>query len=329
MKKLTLVLMISLLVLSLFVFAGISYAKDPKDLKVAAIFNTAIEEPWDGCIHQALIKGQKEFGYKYEYTEKVPSSDYEHVMREYATRGFDVLFLDVFTVEEAARMVAMDYPEVAFVAGSGLGPMEPNFAVFDDWIHEPAYLAGMIAGKITKTNVLGVVGGYPIPEVNRLINAFIAGAKEVNPKAKVKVTFIGSWFDPPKAKEAALAQIDAGADVLYAERYGVIEACKEKGVYAIGNLTDQSELGPKTVIASPVWDMWPLVKEVITEVSKGTFKAMDYREWTMMAKGGAKLVLNPQFPLPDDIKKMIEERTKKILMGTFRVPVDENTPKSD
>ena len=329
MKKFLMGLILLSMFLFLFTFTGTSYAKDPRDLKVAAIFNTAIEEPWVGCIHQALLKTQKEFGFKYEFTEKVPSSDYEHVMREYASRGFDILFLDVFTVEESARMVAQDYPEVVFVAGSSLGPMEPNFAVFDNWIHEPAYLAGMIAGKMTKSNILGSVGGYPIPEVNRLINAFIAGAREVNPKIKAKVAFIGSWFDPPKAKEAALAQIDAGADVLYAERYGVIEACKEKGVYAIGNLTDQSELGPKTVIASPVWDMYPLVKEVIKEVSNGTFKAMDYREWTMMAKGGAKLVINLDFPLPEDIKKMVEERKKKILMGTFRVPIDENTPKSD
>ena len=126
------------------------------------------------------------------------------------------------------RRVAADFPEIAFVFGSGGGPAEPNMAVFDNWIHEPAYLCGMLAGGMTKTNVIGVVGAMPVPEVNRIVNAFKAGVKEVNPDAEVMVTFINSWFDPAAAKEAALAQIDAGADVLFAERFGVIEAAARK-----------------------------------------------------------------------------------------------------
>ena len=94
----------------------------------------------------------------------------------------------------------------------------------------------MIAGGITKTGVIGMVGGYPIPEVNRLMHAFKAGVLETRPDARFLVNFIGSWYDPPKAKEAAFAQIDAGADVLYAERYGVTDAAKERGVLAIGNV---------------------------------------------------------------------------------------------
>ena len=106
--------------------------------------------------------------------------------------------------------VAADYPDIAFVFGSGGGPAEPNFSVFDNWIHEPAYLAGMIAGGVTESNVLGVVGGYPVPEVNRIVNAFIAGAQETNEDVDVKVTFLNSWFDPAAAKEAALAQVGCG-----------------------------------------------------------------------------------------------------------------------
>jgi basic membrane lipoprotein Med (substrate-binding protein (PBP1-ABC) superfamily) len=112
----------------------------------------------------------------------------------------------------------------------------------------------MLAGGLTKSNKVGVVGGYPVPEVNRLVNAFIAGAKEVNPVVEVLVNFINSWFDPAAAKEAALAQIDAGADVLYAERFGVIEAAEEKGLFAFGNMSDQNEL-PEFVVSSPVWNM--------------------------------------------------------------------------
>ena len=113
--------------------------------------------------------------------------------------------------------------------GSSSGPQEPNFAVFDNYIHEPSYLTGMIAGGMTKSNKIGMVGGFAIPEVNRLMNAFMDGAKSVNPKVEFIVTFINSWYDPPKAKEAAFAMIDKGADVMYAERFGVSDAAKEQG----------------------------------------------------------------------------------------------------
>src|SRR3970282_2642077 len=145
----------------------------------------------------------------------------ERVLREVAEQKTPaIIFGDAFGNEEAVRRVAAEYPDIAFVFGSGGGPAEPNFSVFDNWIHEPAYLAGMLAGGLTKTGTVGVVGGYPVPEVNRIVNAFIAGAQAVNKDVTVKVTFINSWFDPAAAKEAALAQVAAGAGVLYAERLG-------------------------------------------------------------------------------------------------------------
>src|SRR5580765_5686831 len=122
--------------------------------------------------------------------------------------------------------------------GSSFGPQAKNYSVFDNYIQDASYLTGLIAGGITKSGVIGMVGGYPISEVNRLMHAFKAGALETRPDAKFMVTFIASWFDPPKAKEAAFAQIDAGADVLYAERFGVTDAAKERGVLAIGNVID-------------------------------------------------------------------------------------------
>ena len=198
MKRIALVVMIVLFSV-LFLFSA-SYAKP---FKIAAIFQTAIEEPWDGVIHQACLKAQKEMGnIEYEFTEKIAAADFEKVMREYAERGFDLIVGDAFLAcEDPARRVAKDYPEIAFAFGSEFGPVAPNFSVFDNWIHEPAYLCGIIAGRMTKSNVLGVVAAIPIGEVNRLVNAFTAGALKVNPKVKVKISYIGGWFDPPKAKE--------------------------------------------------------------------------------------------------------------------------------
>ncbi|MEJ2691321.1 MAG: BMP family ABC transporter substrate-binding protein, partial [Deltaproteobacteria bacterium] len=158
-----------------------------KPFKIAAIFQTAIEEPWDGVIHQACLKAKNEMGdIEYEFTEKIAAADFEKVLREYAERGFDLIVGDAFLAgEEPARRVAKDYPDIAFAFGSEFGPVAPNFSVFDNWIHEPAYLCGVIAGRLTKTNTLGIVAAIPIGEVNRLVNAFKAGAQSVNPNIKV------------------------------------------------------------------------------------------------------------------------------------------------
>ena len=300
-------------------------------LKVAAVFETPIEEPWVNQIHVALLKAQAELGIEYTWSESVKSADFARVMRDYAEGGYGLIMGDSFGAERIARRVAKDYPKIAFVFGSGIGPAEPNFGVFDNWIHEPAYLSGMIAGKMTKSNTVGVVAAMPIPEVNRLSNAFCEGAKEANDKVKCKFSFIGSFFDPPKAKEAALAQIEAGVDVVYAERFGVVEAAAEKGVLAISNMSDQAELGPNTVITGPVWDMWPTVKYAVAMVKSGVFTAQDLGGFSYMGKGGSYLAPYHAWEekLPADVKKMVADRTQEILDGTYRVNVDESIPQSE
>ena len=300
-------------------------------LKVAAVFETPIEEPWVNQIHVALLQAKEELGIEYVWSESVKSADFARILREYAEGGNDLIMGDSFGTERITRRVARDYEKVAFVFGSGIGPAEPNFGVFDNWIHQPAYLAGMIAGKMTKSNTVGVVAAMPIPEVSRLSNAFCAGAKEVNEAAKCKFSFIGSFFDPPKAKEAALAQIEAGADVLYAERFGVIEAAAERGVLAIGNMSDQSELGPDTVITSVVWDMWPTVKQAIGLVKAGVFTSQDFGQFSYMTKGGSYLAPYHAWEdkLPADVKKMVDDRRTEIMDGNFRIDIDESAPKSD
>ncbi|MEA3232694.1 MAG: BMP family protein [Thermodesulfobacteriota bacterium] len=298
-------------------------------IKVAAVFETPIEEPWVNQIHVALLKAKNELGIEYTWSESVKAADFARIMREYAEKGYQLITGDAFGAERIARRVARDYPKTAFVFGSGIGPAEPNFGVFDNWIHEPAYLSGMIAGKMTQSNVIGVVAAMPIPEINRLSNAFYAGAREVNPKVQCKFSFIGSFFDPPKAKEAAMAQIEAGADVLYAERFGVVEACVEKKVLAISNMSDQADLGPETVITGPVWDMWPTIKYVVSLVQAGVFTAQDFGGFSYMSKGGAYLAPYHKWEtkLPAEVKELVEKRKQEILDGTFRVDIDESIPK--
>jgi len=304
---------------------------DSGKVKVFGAFATQIEEPWDGVIHAALEAERAAGRIDYTFSDDIGyAGDMERVLRETAEKDKpDIIFGDAFGNEEAVRRVAAEYPDIAFVFGSGGGPAEPNFSVFDNWIHEPAYLAGMLAGGLTQSNVLGVVGGYPVPEVNRIVNAFIQGAQEANPDVEVKVTFLNSWFDPAAAKEAALAQVGAGADVLFAERFGVIEAAQENGLVAVGNMSDQQSLAPGNVVTSVTWNMAPTVKYVIDQVLADAYTAQDLKDFSMVGKGGAALApINDGIPggLPDDLKTAVLAREAEIKSGTFRVDINEAQP---
>ena len=298
--------------------------------KVAAIYTVPFEQQWVSRIHKALKAAEARGEIEYKASENVSNADYERVMREYATGGSNLIVGEAFAVEAAARKVAKDFPKVSFLLGSSGKPQEPNFSVFDNYIQEPAYLSGMVAGGVTKTNKIGMVGGFPIPEVNRLMNAFMAGAKEVNPKVEFTVSFINSWFDPPKAKEAAFAMIDKGADVLYAERFGVSDAAKEKGKLAIGNVINTQDKYPDTVVSSALWNMEPTIDRALKLVKDGKFKAEDYGSYSMMKHKGSELAPLGTFEkkVPADISAKVKAKEKDILDGKFTVKVDDNQPKS-
>ncbi len=304
---------------------------DDGPVSVFGAYATAIEEPWDGVIHAALNAAQEAGQIEYSYTDDIGyAGDMERILREVAEENeSDVIFGDAFGNEEAVRRVAADYPEIAFVFGSGGGPANPNFSVFDNWIHEPAYLSGMLAGGISDSGVIGVVGGLPVPEVNRIVNAFIAGAESVNPNVDVKTTFINSWFDPAAAKEAALAQIDAGADVLFAERFGVIGAAADNGFCAFGNMSDQKELAPDYVVSGPVWHMEPTVQYIVSQVAGSTYTAQDLKDFSMVAKGGASLAsinTDVKCSLTDELVQMVQDKEQEIVSGLFRVDITESQP---
>lgn len=310
--------------------AALAQAKAaPKKLRVAAIYTVPVEQQWVSRIHKALNAAVARGEIDYVFSENVANADYERVMRQYAEARHDLLIGESFAVEAAARKVARDYPKTAFLMGSSGKPQAPNFSVFDNYIQEPAYLTGMIAGGMTKSNRIGMVGGFPIPEVNRLMNAFMMGAKEVNPKVEFMVTFINSWFDPPKAKEAAFAMIDKGADVMYAERFGVSDAAKERKVLAIGNVIDTQAQYPETVVASALWHMEPTVDEALKRVRAGTFAAEDYGRFSHMGAQGSSLAPLGSFEkkVPADLVKRVREKEAAILAGKFKVAVDDAQPK--
>jgi basic membrane protein A len=310
--------------------ASPGFALAQAKLKVAAVYTVPFEQQWVSRIHKALKAAEARGEIEYKASENVANADYERVLREYATAGNQLIVGESFAVEAAARKVAKDFPKTAFLMGSSGKPQAPNFSVFDNYIQEPAYLSGMIAGGMTKTNKIGMVGGFPIPEVNRLMHAFMAGARETNPKVEFTVTFINSWFDPPKAKEAAFAMIDKGADLLYAERFGVSDAAKERGKLAVGNVINTQDKYPDTVVASALWHMEPTIDLALKKVKDGKFAAEDYGPYSMMKHKGSELAHLGTFEkkVPADIVAKVKAKEKAIQDGKFTVKVDDSQPKS-
>lgn len=299
-------------------------ASEDRKLKVAAMLGSPVEQQWVGRVHDALLAAEARGDIEYQLSENVEDSDMIRVLREYAEQGVDLIVGEVYPVERAAREVAKDYPEVAFLLGSSQAPQEPNFAVYDNWNQDAAYLAGLIAGGMTESNIIGAVGGYAIPEINRLVGAFKQGACEINPEVQVLVTYIGSFYDPPKEKEAGLAQIEAGADFLYAERFGAIQAAVDHGIPAISNLTHYERDYRDTVVTSTLWHAEPFIDAAIEHVRSGSFEATDYGEhYGLMKDGGASLAeFGPwEDKIPADVLAKVREREAEILAGDFQAEI--------
>jgi basic membrane protein A and related proteins len=305
-------------------------AQEP--LKVAAIYTVPFEQQWVSRIHLAANTARARGDIEYVYSENVSNTDYERVMREYAEAGHDLIVGEVFGVEDASREVALDYPDTAFLMGSSFkeDAAYPNFAVFDNYIQDAAYLTGLVAGSLTESKNIGMVGGFPIPEVNRLMHAFMDGVREIEPETRFQVAFIGSWFDPPAAKETAFAHIDAGADIMYAERFGVSDAAQERGILAIGNVIDTQDEYPDTVVASAIWHFEPTLDVAIERVREGTFEAEDYGIYSFMKHGGCSIAPLGTFEdrVSDEIKALVAQREEEIKSGEFVVNINDDEPRS-
>ncbi|MFQ6180406.1 BMP family protein [Sinorhizobium meliloti] len=295
-------------------------------VKVAGIHASPVENAWNSVLHKALQDAAAEGVIEYVFSEGVSGTDYPRAMREYAEQGAKLIIGEAYAVEKQAREVAADYPETAFVLGSSGKESGDNFGVFGTWNHDGAYLAGMLAGKITKSNVVGSVGAMPIPEVNMLINAFAAGVKAVNPDAKHLVTFIGTFFDPPKAREAGLAQIDAGADILFGERIGTADAAKERGLKSVGSLIDYTPRYPDTVFANALWGFRPILNGAIADVSAGKPVGKDYTAFGLLKEGGSDIAY-VKGVAPADAEAAMEAKRAEIKSGAFEVPRITDEPK--
>jgi basic membrane protein A len=293
--------------------------------RVAGVHASPVENAWNSRIHLAMQEAAEAGLIEYEFSEGVAATDYPRAMREYAESGVELIWGESYAVEREAREVAADYPDSAFLMGSSGGPEGDNFGVFGTRNHEAAYLAGMLAGNMSETGTFGSVGGFPIPEVNLLINAFRMGVLEVNPDATFLNGFLGAWFDPARAQEMAIAQIDQGADILFGERIGTADGAEARGVKAIGSLIDYTPRYPETVFANALWNYGPTIAAVVADVQAGNPVGRDYTEYSFMAYGGNELIYVPDM-VPAEAIPAMEAKQAMIEAGEFEVPIDADEP---
>ena len=299
-------------------------------LKVASVFSVPVDQQWASRIHIALKSAEARGDITYSWSESIAYTDMERVLRDWSMKGTDLIVGEAYPFEEAVRKMAAQFPKTAYLMGSSGVPAAPAFSTFDDHIDDAAYLCGMMAGGLTKSNVIGMVSAIPIPTKNRLLNAFKAGALEVNPNAKFLVVYIGSWFDPPKAKEATFGMAERGADVFYAERDGVSDAAKELGLLSFGNLVSTQPQFPATVVSSALWHMEPTIDSVVRKLKEGSYKPENYGTYAKLKFGGSSMAPLGTFEdkVPDKLKKLVATRAAEIQKGTFEVKAVPSQPKS-
>lgn len=316
---------------ALAILSGPARADDAKLPRVFAAYVTPLEEPWNGVIHKALLDAKEAKQIHYTFADRLSKAeDLDRVLREQA-KSADIIFADGYDHPAVVNKAAADFPKVAFVVGTPAAPREPNVSVFDSLLEEPAYLCGLIAGKMTKSNVIGIVAGKDEPTTNRSLNAFIQGSRDANERIKVKVGFTDTWYDPEKAAAAARKQIEAGADLIFAERVGVAMAARDKKVLLFGNLVDRHAAAPELTITGPIWDLGPTVKYVVARVKAGKYKSEDLRKLSSLASGGARLAdwHGWDKKLPADVLKLVQEKQTAMMDGSFSVPKNTDRPKGD
>jgi len=274
---------------------------------------------------------EQKFGDKIKTTfvEKVPEgADAERVIRDLVSQGNKLIFATSFGFGDAMEKVAKDHPDVKFEHATGY-KTSTNLRVYEAKFYEDAYMAGVVAGTMTKTNTIGFVGSFPIPEVLRNINAFTLGARSVNPKVTTKVVWVNTWFDPPKESEAAQALINQKADVLLqnTDSTAVLQTAEKNGKYAFGWDSDMSAFAPKAHLGSAVVNWGPYYEKAVNDVLSGTWKTSDTKWGT---KEGANDLIKINDAVPESAKKRVEEIKSGLKAGTFAVfkgPLKDNSGK--
>ena len=293
--------------------AAASEPAKPEPLKVAFAYVGPVGDAgWTFAHDNARKAIEAEFGDRIvtSFVENVPeSADAERVMRDLVGQGNKLIFGTTFGYMEPMLKVAADSKDVKFEHATGYKTAD-NMRTYDSRTYEGAYMAGVIAGSMTKSNTLGVVASIPIPEVIRNINSFTLGAQSVNPKVKTKVVWVNKWFDPPKEGEGAQSLISGGADVLFqnTDSSAVLQKAEEKGKLAFGWDSDMSKFGPNSHLASAVINWTPYYSKAVKDALDGTWQTGGV--WWGVKEGAIDLV-----SISDKVPAEVKDKVAKIKAG--------------
>lgn len=308
--------------------AGGTHAQ-AQELKVAAVMPaTAKDLSWNAGAVAGLSRLEEKYGAKTSHTEMVADADAERVIRDYANQGYNLIICHSFNFQDACVRVAGDFPDTHFANMSGF-KTAPN-VIACDWLgHESGYLAGVLAGLMSKSKRLGLLGGFAVPDVVRIHEGFKMGAKEVDPGIETFTTYVGSWRDSSKGLEAGLAMIENQADVLISigdgMTVGAIKAAEQKGAKAIGAIGDLHPLAEKTVLTSVVYNIPETIDILARRTLDGTF--MDGPRFLKLGLKENGTFLAPyRGNVPDDVSAKVDAYRDKILSGEIEVPQIDEAP---
>jgi len=250
--------------------------------------------------------------------ENVPEgADCERVLNQYANEGYQVIFATSFGYMDFVHNSAADHPKTIYAHCSGY-KTAANVGTYFGKIEQPRYLSGMVAGKMTRTNIIGYVAAHPIPEVIRGINAFTLGVRSVNPQATVRVVWTHSWYDPAKEREAAESVLDLKADVIaqHQDTAAPQQAAEKRGCYSIGYNTDMSSFAPKAHLTAPIWHWEKFYVPMLQAVHDRTWKTGQY--WGGLKEGVVDLA--PFGPMvPEPVRSLVREKRTSIESGLWDV----------
>jgi len=278
---------------------------------------------WNALAYEGLLAIRDQLGAEVSQVETKTPAEFEEGFRDYARRGYALIFGHGFEFQQAAAAVAADFPQTTFITTSG-NTVRKNVAPLRFMLEQATYLAGMMAGLMSDSGVAGAVGGMAIPSVESTLLAFEAGARSVNPGFRVIRSYIGNWDDVGAAAEAAKAQIQQGADFLIhnadAAGLGVFQAAQANHILAFGTNKNQNDIAPDAVLASAVIDVPRAFLEIARQVKNRSFKAEVVK--LGMADGIVAFEINPALAsrIPADVSTRIEDTRKRIIAGDVRVP---------
>jgi simple sugar transport system substrate-binding protein len=297
-------------------FGGAAAAQQ-QPLKIGFVYVSPIGDAgWTFQHDSGRKEMEKALGAKVttKYVENVPEgADAERVIREFAASGYQLVFTTSFGYMNPTVKVAKAFPKVAFEHATGY-KRDKNVGTYNARFYEGRYLTGIIAGKMTKSNVAGYVAAYPIPEVLQGINAFTRGMRSVNPKAEVRVIWVNSWYDPGREREAAMTLISQGADIItqHTDSTAPVQAAEEKGVYAFGYHSDMSKYGPKAHLTASTHQWGAFYTKVAQDTLAGKWQPSNV--WGGIKDGMVKLApLNPA--VPKDVRDQVAKAEADIAAG--------------